>query len=473
METRRDVLCSPCPTPFVQGKGIVSHSRILSYSLLVFSVACSPDAGPSDTTGALWFEGARLIVGDGNAPIENAAFLLEGDRFTWVGRQGEAEPPEGSVQVDLTGKTVIPALIDAHNHIGLTNVRERTNSKDNYTRENLIDHLERSAYHGVAASMSLGLEYDEELAFELREEVIPNAALFLTSGRGIAGTPMAGPPSEYRLGIPRGAMTEAEGRAAVQELHANNVDLVKVWVDDRGGRVPKVEPNVLRAIVDQAHANGMRVVAHVGTTSALADAKDILRAGVDGFAHTVRDRDIDEEYMTLVRQYPEVWTIPNLPGNPLILEDLPWLSESLLPDEIERMRDQIERRAASGAGGLNDNFQLQCRNLGRNHEAGMIIGMGTDSGTSVAWTAHTELRDMVSCGLSPMEAIVAATRTNAEILGLDQLGMVAPGKSADFVVLDANPLDDINNTREISQVYLRGEEVDREALRATFMAGSM
>ena len=451
----------------------MSKLGMMPYGLLLFAVACSPEAGPPQATGeAVWFEGARLIVGDGNAPIESSAFLVDGGVFTWVGRRGENQPPDGTVQVDLTGKTVIPALIDAHNHIGLTNIRDGTNSKDNYTRENLIDHLERSAYHGVAVSMSLGLEHDEALAFQLREEVIPNAALFLTSGRGIAATPMAGPTSEYRIGIPRGAMTEAEGRAAVQELDAHDVDLVKVWVDDRGGRVPKVQPNVLRAIVDEAHANGMRVVTHVGTTSALADAKDILRAGVDGFAHTVRDRDVDEEYMALVRQYPEVWTIPNLPGNPLTMEELPWLSETLPPAEIERMRDQIERRTAAGAAATNDNFQLQCRNLGRNHEAGMIIGMGTDSGTSVAWTAHAELRDMVMCGLSPMEAIVAATRTNAEILGLDQLGMVAPGKSADFVVLDANPLDDIANTRRISQVYLRGEEVDREALRAKFMGES-
>ena len=217
----------------------------------------------------------------------------------------------------------------------------------------------------------------------------------------------------------------------------------------------------------------MRVVAHLGTTSALEDAKDLLRAGIDGFAHTIRDRDIDEAYIALVRQYPEVWTIPNLPGSPVTRDDLPWLSETLPPFEIENLRRQIERREAAAPPRPNDLFALQCRNLARNHDAGMVIGMGTDSGTSVAWTTHTELRDMVTCGLSPMEAIVAATRVNADILGLDQLGLVAAGKSASFVVLAANPLDDINNTRRIADVYLWGEEVDREALRARFMDGVM
>ena len=439
--------------------------------LLVLAISCSPVEEPPSIAGnATWFVGARLVAGDGAAPIESSAFLVEDRTVTWVGRQSELEAPDGALRVDLSGKTVIPALIDAHQHIGLTNVKDGTNSKDNYTRANLLEHLERSAYHGVAATMSLGLESDEALAFQLRDAVIPNAAQFLTSGRGIAGTPMAGPQQGYRLGIPRGALTESAGRAAVQELAAHGVSLVKIWVDDRGGAVPKVEPNVYRAIIDEAHARGMQVTAHLGTTSALEDAKDLLRAGIDGFAHTVRDRDIDDEYMTLVRQHPEVWTIPNLPGSPVTIDDLPWLSETLPPFEIDNLRRQIERQNATGQ---NDLFELQCRNLARNHEAGMLIGMGTDSGTSVAWTTHTELRDMVSCGLSPMEAIVAATRVNADILGLGQLGMVAIGKSASFLVLDADPLEDINNTRHIARVYLRGEEVDREALRAAFMADVM
>jgi len=194
---------------------------------------------------------------------------------------------------------------------------------------------------------------------------------------------------------------------------------------------------------------------------------------VDGFAHTVRDREIDDEYMMLVKQYPDVWTMPNLQGNPLVPDDLAWLSETLYPSEIERLRGEVETRAASGPPGPNDQFELQCRNLRRNHEAGMIIALGTDSGTSVGWTAHTELRDMVMCGgLSPMEGIVAATSATARILGLDQLGTVSPGKSADFLVLDANPLDDITNTRRISDVYLRGDEVDRDALKDKFMDGA-
>jgi imidazolonepropionase-like amidohydrolase len=467
------------PDRFLGSYDLVARMGVGGMCCLLLSgvLACSTDTEiPEEARDATWFEGARLIVGDGSAPIENSAFLVQGDAFTLVGRQGEVAAPDGAVRVDLSGQTVIPALIDAHQHIGLPNVKAGTNRTENYTRDNLVEHLERTAYHGGAATMSLGLEFDEPLAFQLRDEVIPNAALFLTSGRGIAATPDAGPQSEHLLGIPRGAIDEEAGRAAVQELHGHGVTLVKIWVDSRSGSVPKIGPDVYRAIIDEAHTNAMRVVAHLGRTSALADAKDLLRAGIDGFAHTVRDHDVDEEYLELVRQHPAVWTLPNLPGARPTLDDLSWLSETLPPLEINRMREQIQVRQADGGPEQDAFFSLQCRNLAKHHEAGMLIGMGTDSGAvtvpfSVGWPAHTEMRDMVTCGLSPMEAITSATRVNAEILGLDDLGLVAEGMNASFVVLDANPLDDINNTRRISRVYLRGAEVDRDALRAKFMDG--
>ena len=443
--------------------------RRVPVGLLLLTLACTPASQlPHTAATVTWFEGAILIDGAGGEPLAGAAFLVEDGLFTWVGRTEERDAPAGALRVDLHGKTVIPALIDAHQHIGLTDVKAGTTHQDHYTRANLVEHLERFAYHGVAATMSLGLEADETLAFALRDEPIPGVARFLTSGRGIAATATAGPQQPYRLGIPRGARSPVEGQTAVRELQSHGVELVKIWIDDRGGRVPKLAPEVYRAIINDAHARNMRVVAHVGTTSALEDAKELLRAGIDGFAHTVRDRDVDDEYLALVRQRVGVWSTPNLPGSPVTLADLPWLAETLPPFEVEALRAHAERLAVEGPGEL---FELQCRNLSRNREAGMVIGMGTDSGTSVAWTTHTELRDMVSCGLSPMEAIMAATRVNAQLLRLDDLGGVAAGKSASFVVLDANPLADITNTRRIADVYLRGDRVDREALRDRFLEG--
>ena len=183
----------------------MSLSRILPCCLIV-AFACVLEAGfQGGSSGPVWFEGARLIVGDGSAPLENSAFVVEGDTFTWVGKKGDRQSPQGAVRVDLTGKTVMPSLIDGHNHIGLVNERDGSNSKANYTRDNLIDQLERYAYYGVAAALSMGLEADQELAYQLRDEVIPNAARFLTVGKGIAATPIAGPVGEPRLGIPYGA----------------------------------------------------------------------------------------------------------------------------------------------------------------------------------------------------------------------------------------------------------------------------
>jgi imidazolonepropionase-like amidohydrolase len=430
---------------------------------LVFAVACSQEAVPPQArSDAFFFEGARLIVGDASGAIENSAFLVEGDAITWVGRQGERQAPEGVTRVDLTGKTVMPALIDGHNHMGLSNIRDGSNSKANYTRDNLVDQLERYAYYGTAATLSMGLEADQELAYKLRDEVIPDAARFLTVGKGIAATPDAGPPSDARIGIPYGAATEEEGKKDVQELKARGVKFVKIWVDDREGAVPKLKPNVYRAIINEAHANGMQVLAHLSRTTALEDAKDLFKAGVDGFVHTVRDRDVDDEYIAAVKAHPNVWTGPNIPGPGATEDDITPLAETLPAAQIARMREGMERRAAAG-NKPNELFELHCRNFRKIHEAGMVIGLGTD-GTGDGFGAHQQIASYVHCGMTPQEAIVAATGTNARLLGLDKMGTVAAGKEADFIVLDANPLENILNTRKISSVYLRGKQVDRKAL---------
>jgi imidazolonepropionase-like amidohydrolase len=444
----------------------MSFARVLTCALFVPLAALPNASAQRGTSASTWFQGARLIVGDGSAAIENAAFLVEGDAFVWVGKQGQRQPPPGTSRVDLSGMTVMPALIDGHNHIGLVNEKDGSNSKANYRRDNLIDQLERYAYYGVAAGLSMGLEADQELAYELRDQVIPNAARFLTVGKGIAATPIAGPTGEPRLGIPFGARTATEGRDHVRELHKRGVRFVKIWVDDRNGDVPKLQPSVYRAIIAEAHGNGMEVLAHLSRTTALADAKELLQAGVDGFVHLVRDRDVDNEYLAAVQAHPKVWSGPNMPV-PTTRDTIASLGETLPAKQIEGMRAQLAQLEARG-NPPNQLFELHCRNLRKIHDAGMVIGMGTD-GTGDGFGAHEQIEAYTRCGMTTMEAIVAATSTNARVLRLNRMGTVAAGKEASFTVLDANPLDNITNTRRISTVYLRGKELDRQALRAKFM----
>jgi imidazolonepropionase-like amidohydrolase len=430
-------------------------------STLLFAAACaSPAPAPTAASSAILFEGARLIDGNGGAPIDQSALLVDSDAIVAVGRKGEITAPAGVARVDLTGKTVMPALVDAHSHLGYTAVAGMTTAAANFTRSNLVDHLRRYAYYGIGATLSMGVDRGE-LPYELRATPIAGAALFRTAGRGMA-LPNAGPGAEYRRDAALGVSTEAEARAAVRELAAKQVDVVKIWVDDRDGTVPKLPPALYAAIIDEAHTHALRVVAHIFD---LADAKQLLRAGIDGFAHGVRDRDVDDEFVALMTARPAVWVIPNLPDRD-VDDDFSWLRDTVPSQEIERLRKQRETRAPAAATQARELYEIQARNLARLNAAGVKIGYGTDAGISVGWTAHTELADMVAAGMTPAQVLVAATRTAAEILRLDRHGTLAPGKSADFIVLDANPLDDITNTRRIADVYLRGVRVDRAMLAA-------
>jgi imidazolonepropionase-like amidohydrolase len=215
----------------------------------------------------------------------------------------------------------------------------------------------------------------------------------------------------------------------------------------------------------------METLAHLSRTSGLADAKDLLRAGIDGFVHTVRDRDVDDEYIALVKAHPKVWTGPNIPGPGESEDEIAVLAETLPAPAIAGLRKQLAQRTAAG-NPPNALFDLHCRNLKRIHEAGMIIGLGTD-GTGDGFGVHQQMEYYVRCaGFTPTQALEAATSINARVLGLTRMGTVAAGKQADFVVLTANPLTQITNSRRIDTVYMRGAAVDRAALRAKFLAGT-
>ncbi|HZN28243.1 MAG TPA: amidohydrolase family protein [Xanthobacteraceae bacterium] len=387
-------------------------------------------AGPAGAqTGVTAFEGARLIVGDGSAPIENATLVVDGARIIQAGRAADVQVPAGAARVSLAGKTVMPMLIDTHVHLSPT-------------REALTRDLKRRAYYGVSAALSLGTDnYD---VLDLRGQAIPGAARFLSAGRGITM------PEPGRITVPHWITTEAEGRKAVQELAERKVDIVKVWVDTRDGKYKKLTPEFYAAIIDEAHKHGLRVTAHIFD---LEDAKGLIRAGLDAFAHGVRDRDIDDELVAMFKQRPSLILTPNLPDRGVKV-DLNWLRAGMPAADVDKLETANTDKPREQAF-----YAIQARNLAKLNAAGVRITLGTDG--NKPWGAHEEMLDMVVAGMTPAQVIVASTRNSAEFLRLADTGTLQTGKSADFIVLDANPLDDIANTRRISAVYLRGAAVDR------------
>src|SRR6184192_3621896 len=217
--------------------------KIFSISVFLAAGYLTPVTRAQQPPSATVFEGARLITGDGSAPVADSAFVVENGRFTAVGRKGQVKAPAGAAHVDLTGKTVMPAIVDAHKHLAIT-------------RDALIDQLQHFAYYGVGLAMSLGQDTGD-VVYQVRNETIPNAARFRTSGRGLTG------PEPGRPNAPYWVTTEAEARKDVQELAAKKVDIVKIWVDDRDHTVTKLSPALYTAAIDEAHKQHLRTITHI------------------------------------------------------------------------------------------------------------------------------------------------------------------------------------------------------------------
>jgi imidazolonepropionase-like amidohydrolase len=471
----------------------LSSALLFSAGLILAMAGAVAAQAPTVTV----FEGARLITGDGSAPIENSAFVVENNRFTQIGRRGEVPVPAGARRVDISGKTVMPTLVDLHGHFGFQNIPAGTMSKETFTRENLLDHMQRLAFHGVGAAVGVGDLVDRsdmhggrtgwgDVPLRLREEVVPGAALFRTSGAGMAwpGSGAQGDPSRVDVSYP--VSTPQEARAAVDDYVKIKPAFIKIWVDDRRGTKKTLTPELYRAIADEAHKFDVPVAVH---NVKLDDAKELLRAGVEGWLHVpVRDGDVvDDEIIGIVKDRvarsdrPVMWVTPSLITSwmntaggtrPAWLDD-PLLRATYSPEQIDKYwGDPLKKMSPEAVARARKNFEGDARNAMKLRAAGMRIVEGTDTGQSrflIGYFNLLDLESMVAMGMTPSEVIVAATRDSAEIAHLDT-GLVAPGKSADFIVLDANPLESISNTRRIDKVYLRGQEVPRAALAAKWQA---
>jgi imidazolonepropionase-like amidohydrolase len=456
-----------------RGKGKLIGLALLS-SLLFASSTARTEA--QTRSSAVVLEGARLIDGTGRPPLQHSALIIENGVVLAVGTPGSLRYPEGARLIELHGKTVMPALVNLHGHLGQT--RDGVHPAA-YTAELVREQLTKYFACGVGTVLSLGA--DQDLIYDLRADQraghLSGTRLY-TAGRGF------GVKKGYPPGSPAGTMdryrpdTPEEARADVRELAQRHPDMVKIWVDDDFGRMPKMKPEIYRAIIDEAHRHHLRVMAHVFY---LADAQSLVDAGVDGLAHSVRDQPVNSKLIEAMKARG-VFLVPTLvrdesmfiyANGPLWLHDrffqaglAPGVSQTLeSPDFVDKMRANPDLPKLQAA------FNMAKRNLKTLYRAGVRIGFGTDSGAPLRFQGyfeHRELELMVEAGLAPGEAIMCATHNAAEYLGVgSKLGTLEPGKYADLLVLDANPLDDIHNTETLSAVWQDGKPVPAPRLDST------
>jgi imidazolonepropionase-like amidohydrolase len=413
-------------------------------------------------------QNARVIDGTGAPPREHVSLLLRNGKIEQIGG-GEMAAPAGAQIRDLTGKTVMPGLISAHSHLGLL-VEDAESSATGYTRENVTAQLKQYERYGVTTILSLGLNRD--LVFVLRDEQqagrLGGASIF-TAGRGI-GVPEGAPPLLAAADQIYRPATEKEARRAVDEMAAQRVDIIKIWVDKLHGKAPEMTPEIYKAVIDEAHKRHVRVAAH---EYALEDAKQLVADGVDVLAHSVRDQVVDDAFVRAMNQH-HVWYVPTftVDESAYVYADAPAFMKTAFFQQAAGPKLMAKFDAAGYAEKIGQDpqtaqhkkdFEVGQQNLKKLFDAGVSIGFGTDSGALPGripgFAEHHELALMVRAGLTPMQAITAATGQNAKLLHATDRGTIEVGKRADLLVLDADPLVDIGNTQRIFAVYHDGHNI--------------
>ncbi len=422
---------------------------------LLPNLACQPDAAPRADAGqageaaAVALVGGRIVDGTGGPVRENGVVLIRDGRIVDVS-QSASELPAGTRTVDVGGSTIVPGLINAHGHVGGTRGLEA----GHYTRDNLERQLRLYADYGVTTVLSLGGDGREGVSLRDAQNV---------SGLGRA-----------RLYVAGAVVTGETPEQAVEMVNDNTalgVDFMKIRVDDNLGTTRKMTPDVFGAVIDRTHEAGLPLAAHLFYRE---DAKALLRAGADLIAHSVRDQRVDQELIDLfvetgVCYVPtltrEVSTFvyadePDFFADPFFLRhaDREVLGQLLDPERQASVRDN------PASARYREALAMAQENLGVLHGAGVTVAMGTDTGPPARFQGyfeHMELQLMVESGMSPEAVLRAATADAARCIGLDDVGTIEPGKWADLLVVDGDPLTDVSALRRIESVWIGGEQVVR------------
>lgn len=438
----------------------------------ILSIACAAlllaACKPPEDSNVKVIVGAVLIDGTGGSPVSDSVVVVAGSRIRSVGVRANVPIPAGADKIDGRGKFLVPGLIDGHVHLGATG-GPGFRAAD-YTHQRIEKNLNQYLYFGVTSVRSVGTDREAGFAArnDEREGKLATARLF-TSGRGF--TAPGGHPSQEIGEIARQPATPEEARAQVNELAGQRVDAIKIWVDDRGGKAPKIKPAVIEAILDEARKHKIPVTAHIRT---LGDIEHLVANGAAGFLHMVRDTEsLDPSFLARLRDLRLVFT-PTL-----VRQELAWLfaehperlddadaARAFEPGVLAAIRADAKGRSAPPPG--REEFNRAMRNTQRMASAGVLIAAGSDGGSSgdlPGLMTHRELELLSEAGLSPMDVIVAATRNGAMALNqAAELGTIAPGKRADLLLVSANPLEDVRNLRKIHAMLLGGQWVDRASL---------
>jgi imidazolonepropionase-like amidohydrolase len=414
-------------------------------------------------------DGFTLIDGTGRSPIAKAAMIIVDGRIQWAGPQSQLQAPPGAQVTHLAGKFVMPGIINLHGHLG--NTVDLTQDPRNFTRENVEKQLRLYASYGVTSVLSMGT--DQDLIYELRAEQRsgrPRMTRVFTAGRGFTGVGGYPTTAPGMKGVPFEVASKADVDKDVAWLAGKKVDLVKIWVDDHLGREKKIPLDLAKAIIADAHQHGLKVAAHIFY---LDDAKALVDAGLDGLAHSVRDKPVDAALITAMKKhgaYQEAATLTReesmfIFAKPSPLLDDPFFTRAISPNVLATIRSaayQQKIAADPDYAKYPEFLKTAMRNLKTLSDSGVKIGFGTDSGPPARFPGYFEqweLELMVDSGLTPMQVITDATRNAAEFLRAKDLGTLERGKWADLVVLSKNPLDDIRNTREIEMVMIAGNRI--------------